>query len=38
MHVCGNITVGPKDIYTDIDPHSLIKQIIPFVTAGVKAS
>lgn len=38
MHVCRNITVGPKDIRTDIDSHSLINQIIPFVTAGVKAS
>jgi AcrR family transcriptional regulator len=38
MHVSGNITVGPKDIRTNIDSHSLINQIIPFVTAGVKAS
>ncbi|UCF86822.1 MAG: TetR/AcrR family transcriptional regulator [Nitrospiraceae bacterium] len=38
MHVCGNITVGPRDIHTNIDSHSLINQIIPFVTAGVKAS
>jgi AcrR family transcriptional regulator len=37
MHVFGNVNIGPKDVYTDIDAHSLIQQIIPYVTAGMKA-
>jgi AcrR family transcriptional regulator len=37
MHVCGNINISPKDVHADIDAHSLIQQIIPYVTAGMKA-
>jgi AcrR family transcriptional regulator len=37
MHVCGNINIGPKDVRSDIDAQSLINQIMPYVTAGVKA-
>ncbi|HDZ61572.1 MAG TPA: TetR/AcrR family transcriptional regulator [Nitrospirae bacterium] len=37
MHVWGNTNIGPKDINFDIDAESLIDQIIPYVTAGMKA-
>lgn len=36
MHICGNINMGSKDSHHDIDPKSLIDQIIPYVTAGMK--
>jgi AcrR family transcriptional regulator len=36
MHVCGNINMGPKHPHADIDAKSLIDQIIPYVTAGMK--
>jgi AcrR family transcriptional regulator len=37
MHVSGNINMGPKNVHAIIDAHSLINQIIPYVTAGMKA-
>lgn len=37
MHVCGNISLGPKNILAGVDARSLIRQILPYVTAGVKA-
>ncbi len=37
MHICGNINMEPLNINTDLDAHSLIELIIPYVTAGMKA-
>ncbi len=37
MHVCGNINMGPEHTRADIDAKSLIGQIIPYLTAGMKA-
>jgi AcrR family transcriptional regulator len=37
MHICGNIKPGFMNMSTDIDAVSLVKVIIPYVTAGMKA-
>lgn len=37
MHICGNIKPEFMGMKTDIDAKSLVNQIIPYVTAGMKA-
>ncbi len=38
MHICGNIDMEPLKMNTDLNSKTLIDLIIPYVTAGMKAS